>query len=53
VEGSRFVNWPEEYAAKLVAPAEAVARVRSGDTVVIPIGALTPKATRYRVLLFA
>jgi acyl-CoA hydrolase len=42
VEGSRFVNWPEEYAAKLVAPAEAVARVRPGDTVVIPIGALTP-----------
>jgi len=39
---NRFANWPEEYANKLMEPSRAVELVRSGDTVVIPIGALTP-----------
>ncbi|GIW18227.1 MAG: 4-hydroxybutyrate CoA-transferase [Tepidiforma sp.] len=42
VEGSRYLDWPEEYAAKLMTAAEAAQLVRPGDTVVIPIGAITP-----------
>lgn len=38
----RFNTWPEEYAAKLMDPADAARLVRSGDRVVVPIGALTP-----------
>lgn len=39
---SRYANWPEDYASKLVEPAEAAALVRPGDTIVIPIGSITP-----------
>jgi len=38
----RFNTWPEEFAAKLVDPSEAVKLVRPGDRVVVPIGSLTP-----------
>src|SRR5438552_2281331 len=38
----RFSNWPEEYAAKLMDPADALLLVQSGDRVAIPIGAITP-----------
>ena len=37
-----FTGWPEEYAAKLVAAEDAVQQIRSGDTVVIPIGVRAP-----------
>jgi acyl-CoA hydrolase len=39
---SRYATWPEDYAGKLMEPARAAELVRSGDTVVIPIGAITP-----------
>lgn len=39
---SRYANWPEDYASKLMEPAEAAALVRPGDTIVIPIGSITP-----------
>ncbi|MGE0601604.1 MAG: acetyl-CoA hydrolase/transferase family protein [Dehalococcoidia bacterium] len=39
---SRYSDWPEDYANKLVDPARAAELVRPGDTVVIPIGAITP-----------
>ncbi len=43
MEGTRYGDWPEEYARKLVTPEKAAALVRPGDTVVIPIGAVTPR----------
>jgi len=39
---SRYATWPEDYASKLMEPAEAAALVRPGDTIVIPIGSITP-----------
>jgi len=39
---SRFSDWPEDYANKLVDSARAAELVRPGDTIVIPIGAITP-----------
>lgn len=39
---SRFSDWPEDYANKLVEPSRAAELVRPGDTIVIPIGAITP-----------
>ena len=39
---SRFSDWPEDYSNKLVDPARAAELVRPGDTIVIPIGAITP-----------
>jgi 4-hydroxybutyrate CoA-transferase len=39
---SRYATWPEDYANKLMEPAEAAALVRPGDTIVIPIGSITP-----------
>ncbi len=38
----RFAAWPEEYAKRLLSPAGAASLVRSGDAIVIPVGALTP-----------
>src|SRR5688572_28164025 len=38
----RFSNWPEEYASKLVEPADALRLVKSGDRVAMPIGSITP-----------
>ena len=42
MNNSRFSDWPEEYASKLVEPSRAAELVRPGDTIVIPIGAITP-----------
>lgn len=39
---SRYATWPEDYASKLMEPAGAAALVRPGDTIVIPIGSITP-----------
>lgn len=42
VTNSRFTDWPEEYAAKVMAPEAAVQPVSSGDVVAILIGSITP-----------
>ncbi len=39
---SRYETWPEEYAAKLMAPEEAARLVRPGDGIGTPVGALVP-----------
>lgn len=38
----RYADWPEEYARRLMAPADAAKLVRPGDTITIPVGALVP-----------
>jgi len=38
----KFADWPEAYAGKLVAPAQAAALVKPGDAIAIPVGSLTP-----------
>ena len=43
---TNYADWPEEYAQKLLSPADAAALVRPGDAIVIPVGALTPKTMR-------
>ncbi|MCA9823616.1 MAG: acetyl-CoA hydrolase/transferase family protein [Dehalococcoidia bacterium] len=39
---NRYATWAEEYAARLMEPADAARLVRNGDRVVMPIGSITP-----------
>lgn len=39
---SPYESWPEVYASKMMDASEAAALVRSGDTIIIPIGSITP-----------
>ncbi|HMO55017.1 MAG TPA: hypothetical protein PJ994_10975, partial [Tepidiformaceae bacterium] len=39
---SPYASWPEVYASKLMDASEAAALVHPGDTIVIPIGSITP-----------
>lgn len=39
---NRFATWADHFASILMSPADAVALIREGDRIAIPIGSLTP-----------
>lgn len=40
--GNRYTDWPEEYAARSMDTADAIRLIRPGESIVLPVGSLTP-----------